>query len=280
MFPFRIDPLSASVSFAAKLEGVAFIERYACGISRIYRGKRLLQFILPRREPCCFKYVTYHAFIDQKDVSVGGNGLTRVYLLRHGETEWNHDGNRYCGRTDLNLSATGKRQAEWVSEYLQGVPFTAAYASTLKRARATAEIIARHHDLPVRSDERIVEVDFGEWEGKTRPEFTKTDPESWEMWCLNPAVFRAGRTGETACEVLERGRSFFAELAQKHPDDTVLVVAHSSFNRIYLAGMLGMPLSNYRRLSQDNTGMNIFELSPDHELILIQMNINQHLVHE
>jgi uncharacterized phosphatase len=203
--------------------------------------------------------------------------LTRVYLLRHGETEWNHDGNRYSGRTDLDLSATGKRQAEWVSEYLQGIPFKAAYASTLKRARDTAEMIARRHGIPVQTDERITEVDFGEWEGKTRAEFTKFDPESWRLWCQDPTAFKAGRTGETAQAVFERGKSFFAELVQKHPDETVLVVAHSSFNRIYLAGMLGMPLRNYRSLSQDNTGINIFELSPDNKLVLIQLNINEHL---
>src|SRR3954467_9265903 len=95
---------------------------------------------------------------------------TLLYLLRHGETDWNRDGNRYAGRTDVPLSDRGREQARAVATTLASVPFSAIYCSTLQRSRETAEIIAASHNLPVVADPRLIEIDFGTWEGLTRAE--------------------------------------------------------------------------------------------------------------
>jgi uncharacterized phosphatase len=104
----------------------------------------------------------------------------RSKSLRHGETEWNALDNRYCGRTDIKLSDNGRKQAELAAVYLEKVPFAAAYASPLSRAYEIARIIATKHQLSVAMDERIIEEDFGLWEGKTKKQFIEEDPDAWE----------------------------------------------------------------------------------------------------
>ncbi|MDQ0484167.1 histidine phosphatase family protein [Guptibacillus hwajinpoensis] len=202
--------------------------------------------------------------------------MTRVYLIRHGESEWNAAGDLYCGRTDVGLSTIGRKQAADAGMFLDDVRFDFAYASPLIRARDTAQLILGDTGPPILIDERIYEGDFGEWEGRSKKEFIVEDPESWENWMANPWETRAGRTGETAREMYERASSFLKEIGEKHPDDTVLVVAHNNTIRFLLAGILGMPFSNYRKIFQDNTGINVLDVTPDSVLIR-SLNINVHL---
>ncbi|MCH5599789.1 histidine phosphatase family protein [Niabella ginsengisoli] len=89
------------------------------------------------------------------------NEILKVYLLRHGQTAWNADNNRYCGRTDIPLTSLGVQQAEAVKAQLDGISIDAAYASPLIRARTTAEIAC---GKKVITDERLIEADFGLWE--------------------------------------------------------------------------------------------------------------------
>ncbi|MEJ7828784.1 MAG: histidine phosphatase family protein, partial [Segetibacter sp.] len=90
--------------------------------------------------------------------------MLNIYLLRHGETAWNADGNRYCGRTDLPLTKKGIQQAELVYRHLKDYTFEAVYSSPLQRAYTTAKIACG--DKEVIKDDRLIEADFGEWEGK------------------------------------------------------------------------------------------------------------------
>ncbi|MBA4493521.1 histidine phosphatase family protein [Paenactinomyces guangxiensis] len=202
--------------------------------------------------------------------------MTKIYLLRHGETEWNASGNRYCGLTDIELSDNGKKQAKLAAGYLKEVPFHAAYSSPLCRAYETARIIANEHRLSVEKDERIIEADFGLWEGKPKEQFIEEDPQAWRDWLVDPGTARAGKTGETAEEIYRRAKAFFTEIADKHKRQTILVVAHNTVNRFFIAGSLGIPFRNYRRILQDNTGITVFE--KDGEVIkFLNINLNAHL---
>lgn len=194
-----------------------------------------------------------------------------VYLLRHGETHWNADGNRYCGATDIGLTEKGLAQAHAAAGLLAGHAFDAVYSSPLQRAFRTAQIAAARPDA-VRTDPRLTEADFGHWEGKTRAEFIAENPQRWDDWCRDPDHTRAGETGSTALEVVVRVEDFFREIQQAHPGGTVLVVAHNAVNRFYLAWKLGMPLRNYRRLVQENSSITTFELDESGELNLLKLN--------
>ncbi|MFC3198366.1 histidine phosphatase family protein [Parapedobacter deserti] len=197
--------------------------------------------------------------------------MLNVYLLRHGETTYNADGNRYCGRTDAELTAKGIAQAERVAEALHGKTIDAVYASPLQRAYHTAEIACARR-LPVIRDNRLIELDFGLWEGKTREEFVTENPVLWEAWQESPDHNRAGGTGDTASEVVQRVDAFFTDMIARYDGQTLLVVAHNGVNRLYLAWKLGMPLKNYRRIVQENSAVTLIRFGGDEAFSLMKLN--------
>ncbi|MGV3508625.1 MAG: histidine phosphatase family protein [Sphingobacteriaceae bacterium] len=196
--------------------------------------------------------------------------MLNVYLLRHGETDYNADGNRYCGRTDICLTEKGLKQAQAVFEQLKGKKIDAIYSSPLERARNTAEIATGTKN--VQTDSRLIEVDFGNWEGKTKEEFIAENASVWDSWMQDPGNSRAGGTGETGNEVVDRVNSFYNEMLEKHPDGTILVVGHNGINRLFMAYKLGMELKNYRRIVQENSSITMFELDNNGEFSLKKLN--------
>jgi len=197
--------------------------------------------------------------------------MLTVYLLRHGETAYNADGNRYCGTTDIGLTEKGLRQAGAIAQSINKIQFDAVYASPLQRAYHTAKL-ASDNKYTVIKDERLLELDFGHWEGKTRAEFVAENPLLWEQWDTAPERYRAGGNGNTATEIVERVDNFLMEMLSKHIEGTILVVAHNTVNRLYLAYKLGMPLRNYRRIVQENSAITSFSLNNQGELMLHQLN--------
>ncbi|HLT89243.1 histidine phosphatase family protein [Sphingobacterium sp. SGR-19] len=197
--------------------------------------------------------------------------MVTICLLRHGETSFNADGNRYCGRTDVELTEKGISQAKRMYELLEGYDFDAVYSSPLQRAKKTAEI-ASGRVKNVLVDDRLIEVDFGEWEGMRPEEFQAKDPESWDNWLAAPERFPAGRTGETAMQVISRLQSFYDDLIARYSDKTILVVGHNGVNRLFLASQLGMPLKNYRRLVQDNSALTLLTLTHHRGCQLLKLN--------
>lgn len=196
--------------------------------------------------------------------------MLNVYLIRHGETAWNADGNRYCGRTDLPLTEKGIAQAEALHALLKNISLDAAYSSPLRRAMRTAKIATGSER--VIADDRLIEINFGNWEGKTKEEFIKEDPLLWKNWQLDPEKTRAGGIGETASEVIDREKSFYEEILKKHSDGNILVVGHNGLNRLYLSWKLGMPLKNYRKFFLNNAAITWFTLSVHGEFILKCLN--------
>ncbi|WP_090971393.1 histidine phosphatase family protein [Parapedobacter composti] len=197
--------------------------------------------------------------------------MLNVYLLRHGETHYNADGNRYCGRIDAELTETGLAQARRVAGVLRDKVIDAVYASPLQRAYRTAEI-ACGNGLPVVRDNRLIELDFGTWEGKTRAAFVAENPALWDDWNASPDHVRAGGTGDTGLEAVQRMDDFFSEMMVRHDGQSILVVAHNGINRLYLAWKLGMPLKHYRRIVQENSAITVIRLGGEEEFSLLKLN--------
>jgi broad specificity phosphatase PhoE len=195
--------------------------------------------------------------------------MITIYLLRHGQTAWNADNNRYCGRTDIPLTEKGLAQAAAVHEQLEGIQLDGVFSSPLQRARITAEIATGRE---VVTDARLIEVDFGQWEKKTKEEFVAENAPSWEAWANDPTNVRAGITGETGLAIVQRVDDFFSELLSRHSSGTFLVAAHNGVNRLYMAYKLGMPLKNYRQLVQENSAITQFTLDEQNLFTLQFLN--------
>lgn len=195
--------------------------------------------------------------------------MLNIYLIRHGETAWNADNNRYCGRTDIPLTEKGLKQAETVRQQLAGIKWDGVFSSPLQRAHTTAQIAS---GTTVVKDDRLIEADFGMWEGKTKEEFLAENAQLWTNWMNDPAKNRAGGTGETGAEIVQRVDDFFQSLQKQYSSGNFLVAAHNGVNRLYLSHKLGMPLSNYRRFFMENALPSMFTLEPNGEFVLRHLN--------
>ncbi|MGI5467089.1 histidine phosphatase family protein [Streptomyces sp. CA-132043] len=172
--------------------------------------------------------------------------MTDFLLVRHGETVW-HAENRYAGRTDVALTERGHSQAAELAAWAAGARIDAVVSSPLSRARLTADPAARALGLPLRTDERLVEVDFGRGDGLTRTEMREVFPERLEAFLADPVAHHLPG-GEDPAAAAARAAACLTGLAEELPDGRVLVVAHSTLVRLLLCRELGIPLGTYRRV--------------------------------
>lgn len=172
----------------------------------------------------------------------GASTPARVYLVRHGETDWNAQ-ERAQGQIDVPLNERGRAQARRVAEELKDVPVGAVYSSDLRRAADTAAEIAAVHGLEVRLDPDLREIHQGEWQGLTNSEIAARWPDLWER------RFSARRPGgECPREVLERALGALARVASAHPGEHVVVVSHGATIRWLVAHALGRETSGPGRV--------------------------------
>lgn len=151
--------------------------------------------------------------------------MTTLWLVRHGQTDWNVEG-RYQGQTDVPLNAAGLAQAHALAAELAGRPFDAVYSSDLQRARITAEIIARPLRLPVQTDIHLREINQGQWEGQIYKHLVARFQAEMLARRGDPNGFRPP-DGESVAEVAARVAQAIDAIACAHPDGQVIVVSHA-----------------------------------------------------
>jgi broad specificity phosphatase PhoE len=142
--------------------------------------------------------------------------VTRILLVRHGETDWNLD-RRLQGHADRPLNETGREQARDLAAELADEPLDAVYSSDLSRAEETARIIAEARGLDVTALQSLRERHFGTWEGLTDEEIHERFPD---------AADGVLGDGEPRDELDRRVLGALERIAEEHPDGTALVVSH------------------------------------------------------
>jgi alpha-ribazole phosphatase len=163
---------------------------------------------------------------------------TRLFLVRHGETDWNL-GRRYQGQSDVPLNDRGLRQAEATARHLAEKEISLIVSSDLRRARQTAEAIALRCKLPVQEDQRLREMSFGAWEGMTHDEIQARWPGEREAWFADP-VRIAPPGGETLAQVSDRVRSALDEIVKRSAGGTAVLVAHGGVLRTLICLAVGL----------------------------------------
>ena len=201
-------------------------------------------------------------------------GKLRVFVIRHGESTWVRE-RRFAGSRDVPLTDTGRRQCAAVARALAATGVAAIYASPLERARASAEVIAEPHRLPVRIVPAFAEMAFGAWEGLTRDEIRARFPEGWEQWRSAPHLC-APLGGETVSKVAERVGAGLTELQQAHADQTIVLVSHSIVMRVMVLGALGLGLDRLWTVDAAPAGITEIEYEPDWATVH-RMNTVSHL---
>jgi broad specificity phosphatase PhoE len=171
--------------------------------------------------------------------------LPRVYLARHGETEWTLSG-QHTGRTDIPLTARGEADARRLGERLHGREFAVVLTSPLQRARRTCEL-AGYGDR-CRVDEDLREWNYGEFEGLKTAEIRQRRPD----WSL----FRDGCPGgEAADQVGARADRVLATLRTASGD--AIVFSHGHMLRVLTARWLGLPAAAGRLFLCDPTSLGV-----------------------
>lgn len=189
-----------------------------------------------------------------------------ILLTRHGHTD-RSEPEQYLGqRIDVGLSARGRESAERLRDRLAGIAIDRIVSSPLVRAAETAQIVAAGR--PVELDKRLLELDYGRWEGLTLDEIERRFPGELEQYAADPATHRVGG-GESGRQVARRLGALLDELLDWAESGggrrTCLVVGHSSTNRILLAMCLGVALRDYRRrFDQDWANLTVLDW-PDRE---------------
>lgn len=174
--------------------------------------------------------------------------MLTVLLTRHGHTD-RSEPEQYLGqRVAAQLSDRGRREAQQLAARLAGVALDRIISSPLGRALETATIVAGTR--PVETDDRLLELDYGAWEGLTVEEIDRRFPGERSRYEADPATHHVGG-GENGEQVATRLTDLIADLLRwwqaEAGDRTGLLIGHSSVNRIMLALLLGVPLNDYRR---------------------------------
>ena len=202
--------------------------------------------------------------------------MSCILLVRHGETVW-HKENRYAGHSDVALTARGQAQANQLAAWAVTAGITAIWSSPLSRAQKTAAPVAKTLGVPLQTDERLIELDFGRGEGLTSAEMSARIPEAFAAFRIDPVKnFLPG--GEDPAYAVERAISALIEISMSS-NQRSLVVAHSTLIRLVLCQFLGIPLSRYRAVfpTLDNCSITEIDLNPDKNAGLLRFNVSTQL---
>jgi broad specificity phosphatase PhoE len=184
--------------------------------------------------------------------------LARFILIRHGQTEWNQK-ERFRGWVDIDLDETGIRQAEAAAPRIARWEVAAIYASPLRRAMATAEIIAQPLGIPVTPLEGIIDMNFGVWQGLSIDEVKHNYPALFKLWRYSPETLEIPE-GDSLEDVRKRAAAAIDDLAAQHKDATVVLVTHRVVCKVLLCHLLGLDNSHFWQIEQDTAAINLFEI--------------------
>jgi probable phosphoglycerate mutase len=206
-------------------------------------------------------------------------GDSRIFLIRHGETNWNKEG-RFQGQIDIPLNENGKDQARKTFEYLRNISFNKAFSSSMHRPYETAQIILQNNkDLKIQKIDSLVEISHGLWEGKLEAEIREKWPVLLKDWHDKPEEVIMPE-GESIKDVSERCVKAFDKLClSQEANDLSLLVAHDAVNKTLICNILGINYSNIWMIKQGNGGITIIDLfnDPSKPPVISALNITTHL---
>ena len=186
---------------------------------------------------------------------------TRLILLRHGQTPLSVE-RRYSGRGNPDLTDEGRRQARAAAaRVVREEGIAAIVTSPLRRARSTAEEVAALTGIDVVEHPGLIENDFGAWEGLTFTEASQRDPDLHRAWLSDITVPAPG--GESFAQVAERISRTKAELLERYPGQTVVLVSHVTPIKTLLQDALGVGPELLFRLHLDLASVSIAEYFDD-----------------
>ena len=199
-----------------------------------------------------------------------GQAFTRIYLMRHGEVI--NPRRAYYGQDDVPLSEQGKRQSIQAAQGLAEAGISVIISSDLSRCRFLADALSEVTGVEARLTAELREVNFGKWTGLTWDEIEEQYPGAFKQRMKDLEGFRPPG-GENLSDLQNRITARIRREVSQNPLDTIAVVAHGGANRVFLATMLGMPLSRIFSLDQGHACTNIIDIFADGAAVVRAINL-------
>jgi probable phosphoglycerate mutase len=176
----------------------------------------------------------------------------KLYLIRHGETEWSITG-QHTGRTDLALTAAGEDEVRQLSPRLSGATFSHLLTSPLKRAQRTCALVGLNGNPEIEPD--LIEWNYGDYDGLTTEEIREQRPD-WNVFCDGCP------NGELPAEVASRADRLITHLRQL--EGNVALFTHGHFGRVLAARWIGLPITEGEHFQLDTGSLSILGIDADH----------------
>lgn len=191
-------------------------------------------------------------------MSYGVWQLSLIYILRHGETQWNRE-EIFRGQADIPLNDAGREQARLAGLALAGKGIETIYSSPLSRAMETAQIVAAAlGGIEVRPAEALTDIHFGVWQGLPLAKVRSDYPDLYETWRTRPERARFPG-GETLEQVEARAWRFLVDVAGSDMKGPALLVTHRVVSKLLLCKAMGVGAAGFWRVRQDTTALNLLE---------------------
>lgn len=204
--------------------------------------------------------------------------MTKLYMVRHGETEWNKV-SKVQGRTDIELSDKGIKQAQLLAKRLACEDINFVYSSSLKRALRTAEIAAEHKKCRIVKSDKYHEICLGPWEGMTINEIKEKFSEHFRVYKEDPANFKLPGA-ETFVDLTERTYNAIMEIVSCHKGGNILLVSHGTAIKAAIIRILGIDINNYTKFRIDNASISVIDFPEDNpeKPVVLCLNDTSHLI--
>ncbi|MDO8578917.1 MAG: histidine phosphatase family protein [Dehalococcoidales bacterium] len=202
--------------------------------------------------------------------------MPRLYMVRHGQSEYNV-ARRFAGAgSDIELTAAGVRQAGLLRDRLASEKIDAVYSSNLKRAMSTAAVLSENRGMEIVSCPELGEIDYGAVEGKTFDEVSFEYPMlAKQIYGADPKIRFPG--GESFEEFTGRGGRFLDRITKYDDAQTVLVVGHSGSIKTLVCRLLDIDINNHwGQIHIDNASLTVLETGKNGAIISL-LNDTSHL---
>lgn len=198
----------------------------------------------------------------------------RIYLLRHGETDWNRR-NFFRGRSDIRLSEKGREQAKAAGNALLGRKISSIYTSPVMRSLETAETVSKILGVPLNKAPELSDPDCGSWTGMDFEKAGVNHPIEFELMENSPSRLRFPG-GESVVEVSQRVANFILKDLRDQEDENILLVTHNFIFQVFTMTVLGCHLDNLYNVEMDNGAISEY-VRKGERAVLVKVNDNNHL---
>ncbi|WP_288657818.1 histidine phosphatase family protein [Limosilactobacillus sp.] len=207
--------------------------------------------------------------------------MTKVYLIRHGKTEWNLQSRYQGAHGDSPLLVSSYHEIAQLAKSLESVPIAHVYASPLKRARVTAQKLIDHlnRPIPLTIDSRLREFNLGKMEGMHFADVEAKWPEALHNFRHHPDKYDAELIeSESFQEVIDRVGSAIKEFCRLNSDKNIVVVSHGAALNATINALVGTPMAHLKdRGGLSNTSTTILQTTDAEHFQLEQWNDTSYL---